>query len=816
MTGATRGADEIHNNATGTVSDILVQIGRNDGEIHLNHPRRAPAVPRQLPPAPDRFIGREGETAQLTAAHDAADRGATLIIAAIGGTGGIGKTWLALHWAHRHADRFPDGQLFVDLRGFHPSQRPMTPQEAIRGFLDALGVPPTEIPAEPAAQLGLYRSLVADRRLLIVLDNAHDSAQVDALLPGTPTCTVLVTSRYHMAGLITAHSARSVTVHTLDDQGARALLTRHLGERRVTDEPAAVAEILTWCAGLPLALSIVTARARLNPTIPLAALAEELRDASSRLDALAEEPPMACLETVLSWSYEQLTDEQATVFGLLGTAPGSDISLPAATSLVGRPASEVRRVLRHLERVSLVQQQGAGRYWMHDLVRLCAATFARCTQEPAALEEALRRLAECAAHTAHTADRLIAPHHAPIELGTPGPGCRPQSLADATEAWAWFAAERVNLMAVQHAAAERSWHPQVWQLAWTLTTFQLRQGHLQDNLTAWKAGAAASNHLDDPRSRTRSYRHLGRAHAQLGQHEAALVHLQDGLAGAERDGDRLGQAHTHRAIAIAWEQQGQYQRALDHVRRALHLYEDLDVKVSGSHARNEVGWYLAKLGHYEEARRHCDQALQQCRAAEDRSGQARTLLSLGYLAHHTGHHDEAADRYRQALALYRDLGDTSAQADTLDHLGHTLAPHNKPEAHAAWHQALTLYTSQHRPTETHRLHPQLTTLASEDSPNPPQRARSAPPNQPSTGKPSRRPCHELRTTAQEFTRLPPHPTGPSRSPPGAFNRPEPKPPTASGRPDDTSKHRRQRPPRNVPRWPSRWCPRADSNCRHPL
>ncbi|MFE6690319.1 NB-ARC domain-containing protein [Streptomyces sp. NPDC057743] len=296
-------------------------------------------------------------------------------------------------------------------------------------------------------------------RLLIVLDNAHDSAQVDALLPGAPTCTVLVTSRDHMAGLITAHGARLITVPTLDDHGARALLTRHLGQRRVTDEPAAVAEIVTWCAGLPLALSIVTARAQLNPTIPLAALAEELRDASSRLDALAEEPPMACLETVLSWSYEQLTDEQATVFGLLGTAPGSDISLPAATSLVGQPAPKVRRVLRHLERVSLVQQLEAGRYWMHDLVRLCAATFARRKQEPAALDEALRRLTEYAAHTAHAADRLIAPHHAPIELGAPGPGCRPQPLADATEAWAWFAAERANLMAIQHAAAERSWHP---------------------------------------------------------------------------------------------------------------------------------------------------------------------------------------------------------------------------------------------------------------------------------------------------------------------------------------------------------------------
>lgn len=705
------GAPEVHNNANGTVNDVLVQAGQID-RLEIHTPGRRRVVPQQLPAAPGLFIGRDLEIAALTEVFDAGvEHGTTVVISAIGGVGGIGKTSLALHWAHRYAHRFPDGQLFVNLRGFDPSDEPMTVREAIRGFLDALGVAPADLPRDLAAQVGLYRSLVAQRRMLIVLDNARDAAQIDALLPGTPTCTVLVTSRDRMAGLLATHGAQPITVGTLDTQEAQALLARQLGQQRLTEEPAAVAELIRWCAGLPLALSIVASRAQLAPHIPLAELADELSDTSSRLGALDVGTPMACLATVLSWSHQALTPEQATVFGLIGLAPGSDISLPAAVSLVALPTPRLRTVLRALERVSLVQQHTTGRYRMHDLVRLYAAEQARREHPTTEIDLALRRLAEYATHTAHTADRLIARHHASIELGEPSTGCQPQPLAKETEAWAWFTAERTNLMAVQHMAAEKSWHAPVWQLAWALTTFQLRQGHRHDNLTAWKAGAAASQHLNDPHTRTRSYRHLGRACAQLGLHDEALTHLQEGLAGAEQDGDQLGQAHTHRAIAVAWEHQGNDHRALEHAQRALRLYDELGIDVSGSHARNEVGWYTAKLGNYDEAHHHCTQALDRCRAGQDRSGEARTLLSLGYIAHHTNQHDQAADHYEQALGLYRDLGDTSAQADTLDLLGHAQALHDTDRARQTWQQALELYEAQHRDADAHRIHQQLATLS---------------------------------------------------------------------------------------------------------
>ncbi|QPP06565.1 tetratricopeptide repeat protein [Streptomyces bathyalis] len=634
-----------------------------------------------------------------------------VVISAIGGSGGIGKTWLALHWAHRHLDRFPDGQLFVNLRGFDPSDKPVAPPDAVRGFLDALVADQKEIPADPSAQLALFRSLVAQRRILMVLDNARDSDQVAQLLPGSATCTVLVTSRDQMAGLSATHGAHMLPVDALGGSDALALLSRHLGQDRLSAEPAAVTELVEYCAGLPLALSIVASHARLQPHVPLAEFAEELRDAATRLEALDAGSSATQLEAVLSWSYAALSAEQAAVFRLVGLAPGSDLSVHAAASLTGLSVTGVRKILRELVRVSLVQQHASGRYRMHDLVRLYAAQRARADHPQEECTRALQRLTEFCARTAHDADVLIAPHHAAIELGEQSDGCQPQPLADAGAAWEWFSAERANLMAIQHMAAERQWHARVWQLAWTLTTFQLRQGHLHDNLIAWRAGADASKHLNDPPTRTRSHRHLGRACAQLGRHEEALSHHKVALAGAEEDGDLLGQAHTHRAVAKAYEEQGDNQQALRHSEQALELYDALGVPLSGSHALNEVGWYMAKLGHVDEARSHCAQALNRCRSSNDRSGEARTLLSLGYIDHHTGEPRTAAGHFRRAIALYSDIGDITGQADALDHLGSALAVYDPGEARHIWQQALELYSAQHRNADAQRIQAHIAELA---------------------------------------------------------------------------------------------------------
>ena len=344
-------------------------------------PRRLPAasvgwpvIPRQLS-APSRlFTGRADELSRLTAVLDEYEKPAgQVVIWAISGTGSVGKTSLTLQWAHQNLNHFPDGQLWVNLRGFGASGEPMSSELAVRGFLAALGADPAAIPGGPEAQAGLYRSMVARKRMLVVLDNARDSSQVTPLLPGSPECMVLVTSRMQLTGLVVGHGARLLDMDVLPAEDALELLARYLDHDRMAAEPGAVAELLASCAGLPLAISAVAARAAAHPGFPLAALAAELQEPVTRLDALETGDQTASVRAVLSWSYRALDPEAATVFGLMGLAPGPDISLSAASSLTMLPAARVRAVLRDLETASLVQQHVPGRYRMHELLRLTAA-----------------------------------------------------------------------------------------------------------------------------------------------------------------------------------------------------------------------------------------------------------------------------------------------------------------------------------------------------------------------------------------------------------------------------------------------------------
>lgn len=350
-------------------SDPVLSAPGTSPSIRIQHP----PVPRQLPTSPPLFVGRSAELRRLDDVLTSRDgRGDGVPISVISGVGGIGKTWLTLHWARQHIGLFPDGQLYVDLRGFNPSGRPMSSAMAVRGLLDTLGVHPTAIPRDPDAQAALYRSMVADRRLLIVLDNARDAAQVIPLLPGSPTCAVLITSRNRLSGLATTHCARLLTVSELTDPEAHELLATRLGTDRLAAEPNATAELVAYCGGIPLALSIVADRAEAHPDFPLAALAAELRDTTTRLSALDSPDLAASLPAVLSWSYEALTIEQAQVFELLGVAAEQDINVPAVASLTEMSAERVLAVLRSLEQASLLNQHAPGHWRMHDLIRLFA------------------------------------------------------------------------------------------------------------------------------------------------------------------------------------------------------------------------------------------------------------------------------------------------------------------------------------------------------------------------------------------------------------------------------------------------------------
>lgn len=689
--------------ALGSTFEVVEQASRS----------APPVVPRQLPAPPRLFTGRTDEIAYLTAAADGEDSPLrTVVISAIGGTGGIGKTSLALQWAHTHLDRFPDGQLYADLRGFGPDPEPLPPAVVVRGFLEALGVASNAMPADTDGQAALYRSLVTDRRLLIVLDNARDTAQVVPLLPGSPACTVLVTSRNQLAGLTVTHGARPLTLDILSGTEARELLTGHLGQERVDAEPEAVSTFVDRCAGLPLALGIVAARAVIQVRLPLRALAEELQDTSTRLDALDAGELGVNLRAVFSWSYHALPPEVAEVFRLLGLAPSSDTGLAAAASLTAKPIPRLRELLRRLEAASLVYQQAPGHYRLHDLVYLYAAEQAHRTHSLAVRDAVLRRLVDFYLHTAYAADRLLDPRRPPVALGQSAPGCLPHPLRDAAEAMAWFDIEHSHLLEAQQVAVEQGWHSQVWQLARTLATFHARRRRSPDQIEVWRVAVVAADKQGDPAVQALAYRFLGQASTGVGDDNAAFNNLRTALVWSEQAGDAAEQARAHYALAVAWERHGDCQRALTHAYEALRLFEGLNDPVEEARALNAVGWVHAHLTQYEDAHAACDRALALFRRHRHPDGEADTLHSLGYVAQHTGQHAEALAYFSQALTVYREVGNTRGEVDSLSSLGEVYTSLGRYiEAHDAWRQTVDLLQAQHRVAEADRLREQLATRA---------------------------------------------------------------------------------------------------------
>ncbi|WP_328999016.1 helix-turn-helix domain-containing protein [Kribbella sp. NBC_00709] len=657
-------------------------------------------VPRQLPAPPTPFVGRRHDLDRLDSALRP-DAATGVVICTLVGTGGVGKSWLALEWAHRNADRFPDGQLFVDLQGFSPDSDPMDPAVALRGFLDTLGVEPERIPLAPHAQAALFRSLVADKRMLVVLDNAADTAQVTSLLPGAGTSAVVVTSRNQLSGLLTGQGAHHLSVDILTDAEAHALLAARLGAERLRTEAAAAAaaaaELLSLCGGFPLALSIIAGRAYLDPQLSLADVADELR--RDTLDVLDDADPAASLPAALSLSHHALTGEEAEVFGLLAIAPGPDIASAAANSLTGRGQSRSRAVLRRLEQASLIGRDAAGRYRMHDLVRRYAAGAHDLADD--VRTAALRRVLDHYTHTANAGALLLDTHRPPIELAPPVPGCQPEGLPDIPAAMDWFDAEHHNLLAAQQAAATQALHRTAWQLAWALNDFHYRKGHRHHQLAVWQNAVDSAAQLPEPGTQIIAYRLLGRAHVMLGHHPEAIAALNRALALSEQQDDRALQAQAHYTLASVWPDD---RGALEHAQRALGLYQHLEEPIAEADALNAVGWYSARLGEHDAARVHCQAALALYRRHQDVNGEAQTLDSLGLIDHRTGNHRHAVRYYLDALGIYRHLDNIFEIADTLERLGHPyVALGNRDQARAVWREARDLYRRQGRDDEAEQL-----------------------------------------------------------------------------------------------------------------
>ncbi|WP_329218537.1 tetratricopeptide repeat protein [Streptomyces sp. NBC_01485] len=694
--------------------------GGVDGGVGVAAPLPyAEARPAQLPGDLAAFTGRRAELARVFALlPDDGRPTAPVVISAIDGMAGIGKTTLAVHLAHRVAHRFPDGQLFVDLRGFGPEGSAVAPAEAVRGFLDAFGVPPQRIPAGLDAQAALYRSLVVNRRVLVVLDNARDAEQVRPLLPGAPGCLVLITSRNHLQGLVAANGAHPLTLGLLTINEARDTLINRLGADRVAAEPRAVAEIISLCSRLPLALAIVAAHAVAHPTFSLASTAAVLRQSHGSLDSFEDMDAVSNVRTVFSWSYRALSPAAARLFRLLALHPGPDVSRAAAAGLAGLSVARLRPLLAELTGAHLLIHHRPCRYVFHDLLRAYAGELLEAEESEDERRAALDRMLGHYLHTAHGGARLIASHREDPHPGPVGEGVTPEELGDHRGALDWFAAEHAVIMAVVGKAVDTGFDSYVWQLAWAMQPYFDRRGHWYDQIAVQLIALAATRRKGGPAEQARIHRDLGGAYAQLNRFDNARAHLDDALLLYTAIGNCAAQGRVRLSLTFTLHRQGRDREALGQAQQALALYQAAGHRPGAAESLAAIGWCHTMLGDHEQAIASCRLALPLLRELDHVRGQAGAWNTMGHAHHCLGNGQSAVTCYEQAVSRYRFLKDSPNEAGTLVRLGDALRAADDPEAaRTAWQQALVLLEELDR-SDAYEVRARLARLARLDHPGP--------------------------------------------------------------------------------------------------
>jgi len=659
--------DELGLDPSPDLRELEAAILRQDSGL------RAPSDrPAQLPPAARLFAGRAAELERLDEIRTDAHR-AVVIVA---GTAGVGKTTLALRWAHAAAAGFPDGQIYLNLRGFDADDAVVGPAEGIRGLLEALRVPMSELPVEFEAQAARYRAVLAGRRTLIVLDNARDEDQVRPLLAGGPGSLVLVTSRNRLIGLIATEGAYSLNLDLLTAAESRLMLEQRLGVARVAGEPRAVEEIIGRCAGLPLALAVAAARGASYTSLPLAEVARQLR---GELKSFEGGDRATDVRVVLSWSYRTLRPAAARVFRLVGWAPGPDISVTAVAHLADRPVEETRSLLAELTRVHLMTESVPGRYSFHDLLRAYARELSRDEDG-----ESVGRLLDHYLRTAHAAALLLYPRWDRLDLGPAGA----EPLDDAA---AWFAAEQPTLLAAVEWAAANGWDAYAWQLAWVSTTYLLRRGNWDELTALQRTALAAAERLGDHVGQGHCRRAMAMCCERWGRLDEAAAHYRAALVAYAEVGQAAGQASAHSGLAEVIDKQGRPADALPHAEQGLELFRIAGDHAGQAHALNAVGWCHTRLGDHARAVDCCSRALTLLEEVGDRDGQASTWDSLGEAHRGLGEYARAIDCYERAVEMCRQLGDRYYEADSLNSLGDTHQEAGRSvDAQKAWQQSLDI------------------------------------------------------------------------------------------------------------------------------
>jgi DNA-binding SARP family transcriptional activator/tetratricopeptide (TPR) repeat protein len=624
------------------------------------------AVPRQLPAPVAGFAGRAGELAALTGLLRQSTEGLppAVVISAIGGTAGVGKTALAVQWAHQVADRFPDGQLYVNLRGYDPDQ-PMPPADALAGFLRALGVPGQDIPAEDDERAARYRSLLAGKKMLAVLDNAGSVEQVRPLLPGSPSCAVLVTSRDSLAGLVARHGATRLELDLLPPAEAVGLLRTLIGSR-VDDDPGAAGMLAGQCCRLPLALRVAAELAVARPGVPLAKLVGELADQRGRLDLFdAGGDPRTAVRAVFSWSYRHLEPDTARVFRLVGLHPGADFDPYAVAALAGTGLDHTRAILGVLARAHLIQSRGPGRYAMHDLLH----AYARELTTADVQQVALTRLFDYYLHTAAAAMDTLYPaerHRRPAVPRTAAPIPR---LADPAAAREWLDAERATVVAITGHATAYGWPGHATLLAGTVSRYLRNGGHILETLAVFDHALDAARRTGDRIAEATTLKDIGNVDLLRCRFELAADHYRQALALFRAADDRAGEAGALGNMGVVDTELGHYEEAARHQHEALVIFRAVGDHLGEARALGNLGHARRLQGRYQEAAVYHRHALDLSRQIDDRPGEADALARLGDVGLRLGRFEHAAGYLQQALALCRDMGNRADEAETLVRLG---------------------------------------------------------------------------------------------------------------------------------------------------
>jgi tetratricopeptide (TPR) repeat protein len=643
-------------------------------------------VPQELPGATRHFVGRAHELALLDVMAFEGDP-ALPRIAVVTGMGGVGKTALTVRWAWRVAGRFPDGQLYVNLRGFDPVE-PVDPADALAMFLRSLGVRPAEVPQDVSERSARYRTLLSQRRVLIVLDNARNAEHVRPLLPSSPLCMVVVTSRDVLAGIVSSEGASRVRVDPLSVRDSTTLLRKVAGDRFDTPEEAEL--LARHCDGLPLAIRVAAEVAARRADVPLTQLIGDLGDIRIRLDVLDTGETQTTARSVLSWSYRLLSPEGARLFRLFGCAPGPDLSARAVASLGGLSEAEARRLLNELTRSHMLTETTPGRYGMHDVLYAYAAELAHAVDREQDRDVAVRRLLDYYLGTAAAADRLLEPKRlttAP-NLATPADSGLIERIQSAEGAQRWFAQEHAALLSAVQLAVQRGFAQHSWQLVWAMTTYLDRGGF-------WHEWAAASSMAleatTDPAAQAHLHELLARAAAPLGLLDTALEHYGQALEVLVTLDDRFGQALMRSNLAGICGLSGRFRQAAEHGGLALALFKDLGDVVGQARALINIGTTHAKLGEYPLALSACHESLTLLRGRGDRFTEAHVMNSLGYIHRGMGEHDQAIEYYHRALALFEEISNRLRAADMRTELGDTYAEiHRHDEARRAWQASLAI------------------------------------------------------------------------------------------------------------------------------